>query len=438
MIATVNPAPSPINVFLPMPHQGQRQVRITAKRFNAVCAGRRWRKTSMLASIFVEACLAKSNQLWVWGAPTFSQTLTAMDEIKKMCAHPEIAIHKLSPRPQSLFFNGSKIYYLSLDTFDNIRSLTANGVGVDEAQDIQREAWSEVLRPMLIDTGGPAWLIGTSKGKNWFWQERQAFRESPADSATWNAPTLGVEIVGGKLIRKPHPLENPFIPFSEALSFYRSVPAHVFRREFMSDDDAAPGDLIYDIWADGYPELSDGNVTLEADYQSDNGRIYWGVDDGYTGHIDPVTRTFTAGSHPRVFLLCQLRPNGVLCVFDEVYKVETLPIDHLNEVLSMGYPIPEFAAVDKSAAALKGQIAQLNIYTRNGGPYVKEGIKVLRQWVGADANGVRKILVHPRCRHLRFEMANYRNKKGTDDPAKEFDHGPDALRYLIWNMRLYS
>ena len=51
-----------------------------------------------------------------------------------------------------------------------------------------------------------------------------------------------------------------------------------------------------------------------------------------------------------------------------------------------------------------------------------------------DTNGVRRVRVHPRCAHLRWELASYRrDDKGR--PIDALNHGPDALRYLAWKMR---
>ncbi len=47
---------------------------------------------------------------------------------------------------------------------------TADGVIIDECADVVEPAWYEVLRPMLVDTGGWLWAIGTPKGRNWSWR----------------------------------------------------------------------------------------------------------------------------------------------------------------------------------------------------------------------------------------------------------------------------
>jgi len=190
--------------------------------------------------------------------------------------------------------------------------------------------------------------------------------------------------------------------------------------------------LVYDVWSDG-PD--DGNVTEAADYIEDGGQILWGIDDGYAGQRDPASGLFTAESHPRVFGLYQLRHDGTLCRFDESYAVRLLSDAHLTEVLQLPYPPPDYAVVDKSAAELKGRLHAANIYTRNGPADVAESIKEARRAIAADANGRRRLLVHPRCKHFRAEMASYRYDPQTGKPIKQYDHGPDECRYLIWALR---
>jgi phage terminase large subunit len=190
--------------------------------------------------------------------------------------------------------------------------------------------------------------------------------------------------------------------------------------------------LVYDVWSDG---PLDGNVTEAADYIPDGGRVLWGVDDGYAGVLDPKTGTFTANSHPRVFLLCQQRANGQLCVFAESYAIQKLDDEHIADVLALPYPKPDAAAVDKSAAQLKGRIWNAGIATLTGPTSVEESIKNLRRFIASDQNKMRGILVHPRCEHLRKEFASYRRDDTTGHVVKEWDHGVDAIRYLAWALR---
>lgn len=190
--------------------------------------------------------------------------------------------------------------------------------------------------------------------------------------------------------------------------------------------------LVYgDEWSDG---PLDGNVTEAAEYVPDAGPVFWFVDDGYAGERDPKTGEFTADSHPRVFLLAQQVADGTIHIFTESYAIKKLADVHLAEVLALPYPAPDWAAVDQSAAELRGRMHNAGIYTRKGPPSVEESIKVFRDWIAKDANGVRKLLVHPRCRYFRSEMVSYR--RDTDGKVvKEWDHGPDSARYGTWALR---
>ena len=196
--------------------------------------------------------------------------------------------------------------------------------------------------------------------------------------------------------------------------------------------------LIYDVWLDG---PAGGNVTADAEYVPDGGPIFWAVDDGYsagsapqTKGVDPKTGYYVADSHPRVILWVQQRVDGRLCVFRESYACVKLSNIHIDEALAEPYPAPDYAVHGPGSAEIRGRLHAADIYARQSTADVKESIKEMRGALAADLNGWRRVLVHPRCTHLRAELASYR--VGPDgNPVKEFDHGPDALRGLVWMTR---
>jgi len=218
--------------------------------------------------------------------------------------------------------------------------------------------------------------------------------------------------------------------------------------------------IVYAVWSDG-PD--DGNVTEQAEYIKDGGAILWSVDDGYSGKLDPATGHYTALSHPRVIGFYQQRSDGTLCRFDESYAVGLLSEDHIAQALVMPhrledvieagderpiieqawaarerlgtcYPEPDFAVVDSSAAELRGRLRDADITNYGGTHPVDEGIKNMRRWVAKDANGRRRLRVHPRCRHFRYEMAAYRYDD-KERPVKQHDHSMDECRMLVWKLR---
>lgn len=229
MIGATLGTAQPKTIKLPYPHPGQKAIRQEARRLNFLAAGRRWRKSTLFLSVAVEAALKR--QHIIWGGPTFDQVRVSWGEARH--AAGGVADFKQQTMTMTLPTGGA-IIFRSLDDPDNARGHTADGVIIDEAGDVKEAAWYEVLRPILIDTGGWAWIGGTPKGRNWFWREWMAAK-SREDSASWQIPTLGCEVVDGQLVRKPNPLENPFIPFAEIKQIFDTVPESTFRQEILAE-----------------------------------------------------------------------------------------------------------------------------------------------------------------------------------------------------------
>lgn len=198
--------------------------------------------------------------------------------------------------------------------------------------------------------------------------------------------------------------------------------------------------LVYDgVWSD---RPNDGNVTEAAEYEPNAGPILWAVDDGYsagsapdTRGVDPITGHYVADAHPRVILFVQQRSDGSLVIFDEFYACLKLSDQHIHEALERDYPEPDFIVHGPGAAEIRGRFYEAGITPRQSTAKVDESIKEMRLALAADANGWRRVRVHPRCKHLRAEMGSYAYEPGTEKPAKQFDHGVDALRGLIWILR---
>lgn len=210
---------------------------------------------------------------------------------------------------------------------------------------------------------------------------------------------------------------------------------------------ARAANIVLDGWSDygdlGTPDMTQ-NVTEEADYIPGGGDVVWFVDDGYSGEYDADTGTFKAKSHPRCFLLAQIRSSGQVAVFAESYAVKTHDHAHINAVIAMcmenGWAIPSRVVYDKAAPSLGGSLRdRLGMYGLSASSVVynavpvNDGNKEVNARLAEDENGVRMIIVHPRCKILRSEIATYsRGQSGAI--IKDFDHGPDALRLGIWDM----
>lgn len=229
-MSTIGETPSQVLTYrLPSPHPGQRVVLASPRRFRWVAAGRRWRKTSLGVIAAVEAALQGKKILW--GAPTYDQARIGWDELYRSAGGS--ATFNLT-RMDVTFKTGGRVTFRSLDDPDNARGHTADGIVLDEAALIVPVAWTEVVRPIISDTGGWALFLSTPHGRNWFWREWVGAREDP-QSAAWSVPTLGVAVEDGRLVRRPHPMENTAFPFDEALNLYQHSTEKAFRQEFLAE-----------------------------------------------------------------------------------------------------------------------------------------------------------------------------------------------------------
>lgn len=196
--------------------------------------------------------------------------------------------------------------------------------------------------------------------------------------------------------------------------------------------------IVIDPWLDNYnPKtgMAPGNVTPDAEYIPGGGEVIWFMDDGYAGDRDEKTGWFTDRSNPRVFLLVQKRANDRLVIFDEEYDVQVLASKHIARVKQMcqrkGYPLPEYVIHDGASPSLGGELIRAGLRPKPIRTKIDEGNKELRSWVGPDENDVRRLLVHPRCKYYRFEMASYAYDKD-GEPIDAHNHGVDASRYGVW------
>lgn len=211
-----------------------------------------------------------------------------------------------------------------------------------------------------------------------------------------------------------------------------------YRRLVLGEWAAGAGRVI-DTWADEYNAQTGadngGNVTLDAEYIPGGGRVIWSVDDGYSGKM-ANNGMFTGNSHPRAFILAQIRQDGIIAIFGESLAIETLSTNHIQQVISMsaqnGWALPHHVIRDRAAASLDGALREFSFSPRYNQMLVDESIKELREWIAADNNGVRRVIVHPRCFYTRYQMVTYSmNEDG--NIIKQHDDTCDAIRYLVWD-----
>lgn len=255
-------------------HQGQKAVYESTARIKVLVTGRRWRKTTLCMRMALR--VAASGQPVLWGAPTFRQDRIGWQEMYRAAAGVA-HFHKQNMEITVPPGNGI-VSFVSLDDPNNARGKTAKLVIVDEAGHTNSIAWEQVLRPMISDNQGYAVLAGTPNGRNWFWEQYQIAKNHP-EYGCWQAPTLGVAIEDGKLVRRPNLLENPDFPFREAQILYDTLPEMTFRQEFLAQFLENEGTVFRRVGEnccghEGVPEEHVGHIIICG--------VDWGRQEDYT------------------------------------------------------------------------------------------------------------------------------------------------------------
>jgi len=325
--------------------------------------------------------------------------------------------------------NGSVMVYGGMkdaEQRERIRSIGLKG-GVDIA-------WME--EATQFDESDFNELIARMRGRSAPWTQIILTTNPDAASHWINRRLI---LGGGASVYYSNAQDNPTNPdsYRETLEQLTGVE---YERLVLGKWASGSGRVI-DTWDDYYNDATgkdgSGNVTLNAEYIPDGGIVMWAVDDGYSGKKDDSTQLFTSNSHPRAFLLCQIRADGI-AIFGEHLEVKRLANDHIHDVIlyseKNGWPLPKYAIRDRAAASLGGALDNAGFISRYNHMLVDESVKELREWVAPDENKVRRLICHPRCWYTRQQFQSYSMKEdGTI--IKDNDDTVDAARYIVWDQK---
>jgi hypothetical protein len=203
---------------LPRPHAAQKQVIEGAKRFNAVCCGRRWGKTELGMDRLIQPAL--QGKPVAWFAPNYKLAAPVWRELQNRL-HPVTRDVNQQERRLELKGGGS-LEMWSLDSPDSGRGRAYACVVVDEAALIPNfeNAWQESIRPQLTDFRGGAWFLSTPKGTaNYFHTLYQRGQDATQPEwASWRMPSSS----------------NPYLPAGEIESARADMTDLAFSQEYLA------------------------------------------------------------------------------------------------------------------------------------------------------------------------------------------------------------
>ena len=379
----------------------QRQVYDAGVRFTYLCSGRRFGKTYLATTRLINWAIEKPGGMFYYVTATYRMAKQiAWVQLKQMVP-PEIFASKNESELSVTLTNGSQIYLKGAEDPDKLRGVSLSGVVIDEASFCKEEAWTMVLRPALSDQEGPAWFITTPNGLNWFAEAWDAAEEDD-ECATFSFTT----IEGGQV--------SP----EEVAAARRSLDARTFSQEYEASFVNLIGRVV--------PDFDDNNI--RDDVADLGGELL-------------VAADFNVS--PMHWIVCQRVGRDQLHCIDELHIRETHTDEACSELLRR-YPHREIKVYpDPTGNARKtaaGGVTDHGIL-RNRGLWVNPNRKPYgqadkRNAVNAmvkDADDVRRLFIHPRCRQTIKSLRNLTFKEGTNMPDKDsgWDHGWDALSYLV-------
>lgn len=205
-------------VRLPQLHPGQESALSQSKRLNVLACGRRWGKTVLGMDIAIRAML--DGHPVAWAAPHYKYLSEPFRSIRETLGQ---VIQRTSQEEHRLeLATGGTLDCWTLSDTNLGRGRKYKLWVIDEAANAPElaTAFSESIRPTLVDLAGGAWFLSTPKGKNYFWE---CFRrgQDPQESewASWQMPTAS----------------NPHIPQPEIEAARQTMTERQFGQEFLAE-----------------------------------------------------------------------------------------------------------------------------------------------------------------------------------------------------------
>lgn len=374
------------------------------RRFRVACCGRRFGKTTLAIREICRIARMPDREVY-YVSPSYRMSKTIVFKKLKKRLQDLKWVSKINETELTfLLKNGSTISLKGADNYDSLRGVGLDGLVIDEAADVDAEAWYEVLRPALSDRQGSALFLGTPKGFNWFKDLYDLAELYPEQWASFQFTTID----GGNV--SPEEVE----------AARRDLDERTFAQEYLGTFQNYAGRIYY-----GFDRAH--NVTEWPAEQINSAVILTGMD----FNIDPMSAVI---AH---------RSGDTLYVWDEIRMFASNTQEMVAEIQNR-YPrsrvtvYPDPASRQRKTSA--GGVTDLTIL-QNAGFTVKapHSHTAVRDRINAvnsrlcGADGVRRLLIHPRCRHTIEGLERQVYKSGTSQPDKEsgYDHMMDALGYMV-------
>jgi hypothetical protein len=246
-----------VQLELPTPHPKQYELIFAFElnpgvRFVAGACGTKFGKTYGCSIRMVKEAWENENSLNWWIAPTYDQSLIAMQLIKRLI--PDGMYHEYKADRKIILLNPdgserSQIHFKSGDNPDNLRGHGVNFFIIDEAARMSFDSFVSVMTT-VTQTMGRGIIISTPNGRGWFYTVYQRGEKYTKDGRLKFKPHREgctrnkVLDIGCKCpdtdpweewmaIRMPT-AANPTVPRQSLLDAQRNLPSDVYEQEYLA------------------------------------------------------------------------------------------------------------------------------------------------------------------------------------------------------------
>ena len=381
--------------------KAQRLIADSPMRFRVAVCGRRFGKTHLALRELARHARFPDQRCW-YVAPSYRMAKQILwKKLKKKLAAINW-IKKINETELTLeLVNGSEISLKGADNYDSLRGVGLNFIVIDEAADMASEAWYEVLRPTLSDTGGSALFLGTPKGLNWFKDLYDLGKTRPG----WISFQF-TTIDGGN------------VPADEIAQAQQDLDARTFRQEYLATFEQYAGIIAYSFGEHNYRAAPEITRTTP---------LIIGMD-------------FNTSPMSAVVLL---RTADGLHAIDDIALHSSNTQEMIDEIRNR-YPtnpitcFPDPAGVQRKTSANGNtdikilENAGFTVRYHRAHPLIKDRINAANSLFYKREDGTTRFYIDPKCKHTIKSLLNYSYKEDSQVPLKgDYDHMFDALTYPI-------
>lgn len=382
--------------------KAQRLIADAPFRFRVAVCGRRFGKTHLAIRELAKYARQPDQRVW-YVAPTYRMAKQIVWKKLKKKLLSINWVKKVNEQDLTLeLVNGSEISLRGADNYDSLRGVGLNFICLDEAADIDSEAWYEVLRPTLADTGGHALFLGTPKGMNWF----KDIYDNYTTKRNWMSFQF-TTIDGGN------------VPPEEVEQARQDLDARTFSQEFLATFENFSGIIAYAFGTHNIKPAEPANA------------------------YEPLIVSMDFNVSPMSAVILRQTKQGLHAV-DEIAMYSSNTNEMIDEIRNR-YPknpitcFPDPAGVQRKTSA-NGQtdiklleMAGFTVRYHRQHPLVKDRINAANSLFFQRDDGSTRFFIDAKCKNTIKSLQQFCYKEGTQIPDKDsgFDHFFDALTYCI-------